>query len=1579
MRNEFLPYVGPRPFEREDQALFFGRDREANELVSFVIAHDLVVIYAQSGAGKTSLINARLIPDLEEEGFEVLRVERLGRAIPEGFQLNDISNIYVFNTLTIWAKDEADPKRLLRMSLRDYLKERESPRGERGLPSLRVAIFDQFEELFSSYQERWKDRKKFFEQVAAALEENRFLRVVFVMREEYLAQLDPYASLLPEKLRARFRLECLREKPALAAITGPLRGTGRSFAEGVAKELVQNLMGDSEYVEPVQLQVVCQNLWDRTTGVTLITSDHLQSFGDVDEALMGLYEDALGAAAKETGVNEGDLREWFGKHLITPGRTRGDVFRGEEDTAGIRNAAVDVLERRRIIRLGERKGGLWYELTHDRWITPVRRSNENWRKQRDEEEHQRQLEAERQRAREQQQRDREEQERQLEAERQRAREQQQRAERERRVKMRLWGLAALLVVAAAIIANLAREYFEAKKKAEWQSKVAVEAEKKAEWQSKVSVAVKLAARARDIRPHPSDLIESSLLLAVEAVQALGTLHEHSIEAEEVIHRGLALLPREVARFQQPPEVIHRGLALLRRDVAPFPQPPAVNSVAFSPDGKYLATGCRDVVTAWPINTKGRVVTMRHSRSILNLFGQSRDVLSVAFSPDGKYLAAGSADGTAQVWETNSWKGVTRANCKGDVYSVAFSPDGKYLAAGSADNTARVLDVSTRKEVAIIRHEDEVNVVTFSPDGKHLATGSDDGTTRVWEVISGRELARMVYGAPVYSVAFSPDGKYLAAGGADNTARVWDVSTRKEVATMRHEDEVNVVAFSPDGTYLATGSHDGTARVWEVISGRELARMVYGASVHNVAFTPDAKYLATGGWDDTARVWDTSSEEEVAIMKHEGGVNVVTLSPDGKRLATGSDDGTARVWEVISGWEVLYKVQPPFVDWVALSPDGKYLAMARRDGTARVWNILKGREIAMVRHPVELLRTGAGRGLFDSVFAGRTRSAREVADEIAHCVALSPDGTYLATAIRDRTARVWETATGKELSKIEHDADVSSVAFSPDGRYLATGGQDKTARVWDVAGAKEVARMVHGDSVSVVTFSPNGQYLATGSRGGTARLWGATSGRLLARMSHDGGVRSAMFSADGKYLATASDDGTARVWRTTGGKEVARMTHGDSVCSAAFSPDAKYLATGSVDRTARVWDISTGKEVARMTLDSPVYEVAFIEGGKRLVTAGEDGTARLFWWQPEDLISEASARLTRNLTYEEWKEFFPGKQYRKTFQNLPIHPSFIEAGRDMARAGNTKGAIAHFKKALKLQPDLNLKPEVEARRLAAETLVEKGRDSAREDDVKGAIAHFREALELQPDLDLKPEVEARRLAAEAHIEEGRDSAREGDVNSAVAQFTKAKGLDPTLRLDPQKEAQRLAVESIMAQGRSLAMQGDVGRAIAQFQKAKEVNPRLDFDPKQEAEQQARRGEARKRLSEGRRLVIDGRVKEAIDVYKEIEVLDAGAITAEEWNTLGWQGSLWGHAAAVMFACEKAVKLNPTNGGIRDTRGLARALTGDYKGAIEDFKFYTTWGARRRPPEYLARRLAWIRDLEAGRNPFNQATLEALRSE
>ncbi len=195
----------------------------------------MVLIYAQSGADKTSLIKAGLTPRLKEKRFEVLPVARV-----KDIKIGVISNIYVFNTLTCWAKGDYDVERLAKMKLVDFLNSREHMPDEVGMPLHSAVIFDQFEEIFSLYQERWKAREGFFEQVNTALEADPLLRVVFVIRGEFIAQLDPYADLLPERLRAHFPIERLRREAALHAIRELVEKADRYFAEGVADKLVDD-------------------------------------------------------------------------------------------------------------------------------------------------------------------------------------------------------------------------------------------------------------------------------------------------------------------------------------------------------------------------------------------------------------------------------------------------------------------------------------------------------------------------------------------------------------------------------------------------------------------------------------------------------------------------------------------------------------------------------------------------------------------------------------------------------------------------------------------------------------------------------------------------------------------------------------------------------------------------------------------------------------------------------------------------------------------------------------------------------------------------------------------------------------------------------------------------------------------------------------------------------------------------------------------------------------------------------------------------------------------------------------------
>ena len=298
-----------------------------------------------------------------------------------------------------WAGSGADEAALAKTTLSDFLSTKIGPipAGE-GLDDegnvLRgpcVAIFDQFEELFTSYPERWKDRRGFFEQVRDALNAFPRLRVVFSMREEYIAELDPYAGLLPERLRTRYRLERLRAEGALAAIVNPMNAAGRVFPPEVARTLVRKLYavrkadhlgtaGDEEFVELVQLQVVCQSLWEALgPGPEPITEEDLEKHANVDQALSRFYEKSIKEAAQVGGVSEAKIRQWFDKTLITRMGTRALIPWDQERPAHVPNAVVELLDKgKHLIRVEERGGALHFELAHDRFIEPIRNSNRRW-------------------------------------------------------------------------------------------------------------------------------------------------------------------------------------------------------------------------------------------------------------------------------------------------------------------------------------------------------------------------------------------------------------------------------------------------------------------------------------------------------------------------------------------------------------------------------------------------------------------------------------------------------------------------------------------------------------------------------------------------------------------------------------------------------------------------------------------------------------------------------------------------------------------------------------------------------------------------------------------------------------------------------------------------------------------------------------------------------------------------------------------------------------------------------------------------------------------------------------------------
>jgi beta-lactam-binding protein with PASTA domain/Tol biopolymer transport system component len=383
------PYVGPRPFAHGDREIFFGRDAEIAEIVSLVIARRSVLLYAVSGAGKSSLLRAGVDVALVDQGFEVLGPARFQSPVAPPADARNAFSFAMLRELRVALDLHEEEGVDAAMSIGDFLAA--LPRGvdTYGFPSPRVLVIDQFEEIFTLYPDHWEERSGFLREVADALDRDSQLRILIAVREEYIAQLEQYADLLPGLLRARFHLERLRAPAALVAVTEPLAPRGIDFAPGVAETLVHDLCEtrvdvgkgtplriEGEFVEPVQLQVVCRTLWLRLgQSVRRITASDLAALGNVDDSLAHYYDDAIAAAAGKASVREYELRVAFERSMITSAGTRATVFAGDRETAPLPRAALDELARHHLIRAEWRAGARWYELTHDRLIEPIRHAN----------------------------------------------------------------------------------------------------------------------------------------------------------------------------------------------------------------------------------------------------------------------------------------------------------------------------------------------------------------------------------------------------------------------------------------------------------------------------------------------------------------------------------------------------------------------------------------------------------------------------------------------------------------------------------------------------------------------------------------------------------------------------------------------------------------------------------------------------------------------------------------------------------------------------------------------------------------------------------------------------------------------------------------------------------------------------------------------------------------------------------------------------------------------------------------------------------------------------------------------------
>ena len=1195
------PWLGLESFREENRAYFFGRKAEIAEIHLRLRSSPLLILYGRSGLGKTSILNAGLVPRLRAEGQRPI-VERLDYKKEEHGPFSQIlfalfgedrgsPVIHSANNKDKITRSEADINAIQASAA--FLTPQDVPsrlwlrlhcRNE--LPAVTHLILDQFEEVFTlgarrpSVEDEVRDALAILLQGAIPepisrliAEHDTFLdhfdpdstpvRVILALRDDYVYALNRWkrhlttlgqnnfellalrgpaafdAVFMPGELRCHYRGEVSEEAKANTSLAPIVtEETARRIVHFAAKERKGVPLEEIEAVPPI-LSLLCRELNERRF------TEHADASGK--PAAQIIFHEA------ETDV-ETIIATFYERCLDRrPYAVR--IFIEEELVSPYSGARLQQDERSilKVFADGCRIPGA----ADDRRAAGYGGVGAA------------------------------------------------RACLEDLVNQRLltavgggenpgYELVHDLLAAVVEKSRTAREERFQKEQADRRAEAERRAKDDAEARAKAELELRRIqeVRAAENERYAKEQERAAFKARKVASQANVSLARYSEEAGKT-GQALAHLAQAVRLNEKNyPAASLMGAILVQSDfVIPatdeMQSDAAIASAEFSADGRCVVTASGDkTARLWDAAT-GKAVgqPMKHKGA----------VNSARFSPDGRRVVTASGDKTGRLWDTTKGKAIGRPlRHRGGVSSAQFSPDGRRVVTASEDKTARLWDAATGKALSQpIKHGDQVYFAQFSPDGKCLVTASGDKTARLWDVATRKSIGKaMRHKGGVYTAQFSPDGRRVVTASEDKTARLWDAATGEAVGQpMQHEGEVYSAQFSPDGQRIVTASGDKRARLWDAATGKALGEpMQHEGKVYSAQFSPDGQRVVTVSGDKTARLWDAAVAKAVSQpMQHEGEVYSAQFSPDGKRVVTASGDKRARLWDAIVIKAISQRMQHEGeVHSAQFSPDGKRVVTASMDKRARLWDVATGKPLGQpMQHEGEV-----------------------------HFSEFSPDGERVVTSSVDDTARVWDAATGKALGKaMKHKGEVYTAHFSRDGRRVVTASGDKTARFWDSATGKALGQPVqHEGKVYSVQFSPDGQRAVTASGDRTARLWDMATRKGIGKaMRHKGVVYTVRFSPDGRRVVTASEDKTARLWDSTTGKGIGQpMRHASRVNSAQFSLDGRRVVTASEDKTARLWDAATG-EAGCEPLHHPgeLYSAQCSPDGRRVVTASRDNASYLW--------------------------------------------------------------------------------------------------------------------------------------------------------------------------------------------------------------------------------------------------------------------------------------------------------------------------------------------------------------------------------
>ena len=1169
------PYRGISAFEERDAPFFFGREADATQVLErisqLVNEAGLLVVSGVSGAGKSSLLRAGVLPRLRGAGLASTPESASWPCLiftPSHAPLDELAirvgSLADTDAATIRRSLHADPAGFAltarQAALMQSGRSAETANGPPPESQRLLLIIDQFEQLFTQCSDD-EQRQAFITALHAAATDSGprqvpTAMVVLAVRADFEARCVEYPQ-LADAIQSRFLLTSMTGRQLMMAITEPAKRAGSSVDEDLVKVLLREIssrqQGQPDAISrpgtvfgagvlPL-LSHALDQAWRNRIGDILTLADYERT-GGIEGAVADSAQRAYNRLSRgeqkmarqiftrltATSSDGLDTADRVARPELTKGKTGADV--------GDVEAVLEAFAAERLLTLAAGT----VEISHEVLLTAWPLLRDTWLAE---------------------------------------------THSDRVICTRLYNVAAdwerdsydpsylysgsLLEAATDVadridadparyppLSSTERRFLRASDRARRRRarrRQGIIALLTALVVGLAAVAF-LALRSRQDAINQSDTAVSGQLIS--QIEALG-------DNNPVLSRLESLAAWRIRHSSQASYAMLNVAA--RPEIATLPtRYGQVQWAAFWPGGKVLATlTSGGMVQLWDTSTgqliKSPITGVSNTIEVTAAFGAGGKILatenSVSFDVPG---------GPVRLWDVATGRQIgSLPRSSAGTQIMTFSPDGKTLAAIGLGNGVQLYDVDKRQQIPgpDIDNNGQVNWMVFSPDGKILATEEVDGAVRLWDAGTRKQIGRALgggvqglFGGLSDPIAFSPDGKSLAAisgdDRSDSTVQVWDIATRQKIGNPGITG-ADSVAFSPDSSTLAIGTDSGAVRLWNLADRDQVGSVLSSstAPIDTVAFSPDGKTLVSGGDDGIARLWNM-------------------------RLATVSMIGIPSTGADPLGTE--------------LSPDGKTLAAATPDDALRLWDA-----------------------------AGRKWLSGPLPDTASDVfsTAFSPDSKTLAVGLTDGSVLLWDVAADRQIGRLNADPSGGSVgaeAFSPDGKTLAVAiSEDGTVELWNLTARRQIGKLTANTAeignIDTVAFSPDGKTLAVDS-GGTAELWNLPKRHQTGVIITGDGSNSnccsdglMAFSSDSTTLLTAGSAGIVQMWDVATGQQIVDPITGVNaqIDTVAFSPDSKTLATGTADGTVDLWDLATGQQIGTPLTGNGGYvmQVIFSPDGRTL--------------------------------------------------------------------------------------------------------------------------------------------------------------------------------------------------------------------------------------------------------------------------------------------------------------------------------------------------------------------------------------------